>query len=90
MKINISKSQWEEMGNKAGWKIAQAQQPAQQAAQQPAQQAKPVNTKGMQIIEQNLKSLEQQANALPLNGQKIRVLIGQIRQLAQTDPSNQG
>jgi hypothetical protein len=86
MKINISKSQWEEMGNKAGWKIAQAQQPAQQ----PAQQAKPVNTKGMQIIEQNLKSLEQQANALPLNGQKIRVLIGQIRQLAQTDPSNQG
>ena len=39
------------------------------------------------IIEQNLKSLEMQSNTLVQNGKQIRVLINQIRQLAQNDPT---
>ena len=90
MKIKLSKSQWEDMGKKAGWtKTAAPVQPMQ--GQQPSQPTQPVQQKpqssAYQIIDQNLRSLEMQSNALPLNGQKIRVLLGQIRQLAQTDPS---
>jgi len=99
MKIKISKNQWEKIGNESGWRksaqnVAPAPQQAAQVAAQPqqapaaqsAQPAQPVQSKTLQIMEQSLKQLEMQANSLPLNGQKIRVLIGQIRQLAKTDP----
>ena len=96
MKIKLSKNQWEKIGNESGWrKSAQnvapapqqaAVQPQQAPAAQPAQPAQPVQSKTLQIMEQSLKQLEMQSNSLPLNGQKIRVLIGQIRQLAKTDP----
>lgn len=78
------------MGKKAGWmKIAQAApqaqpQPQASPAPAPAQQA-PKQSKSFGIIDQALKNIEMQANQMPLNGQKIRVLVSQIRQLAQTD-----
>ena len=62
--------------------LAQLQQTQ---GQDPAASAS--SSKTFQIIDQNLKSLEMQSNGLPLNGKQIRVLINQIRQLAQTDPS---
>jgi hypothetical protein len=46
----------------------------------------PVNSKVMRMIEQNLKSIEMQANQLTTNRGQITQLLQQIRQLAQTDP----
>jgi len=87
MKITLSKSQWESVGKNAGWMKKAQQAPAQQAPAQQAQGQAPASSKSFQIIDQNLKSLEMESKQLPLNGQQIRVLINQIRQLAQTDPS---
>ena len=58
MKIKLSKSQWEGIGKKAGWKVAQvpAQQPQQQPA--PAGQAQPAQQQSQQQpVAQNIMKL---------------------------------
>lgn len=76
MKIKISKNQWEEAGKKAKW-AKEAQVTPQQGQ----------DNKQMTIINNALQTVEMQSNTMPLNGQKIRVLLGQIRELVKTDPS---
>jgi len=88
MKIKVSKSQWEDTGKKAGWmKTAQPapQQPVQVAGS--PQDGAPRANNQMAVIDNALKTVEMQSNTMPGNGQKIRVLIGQIRELAKSDPS---
>ena len=40
-----------------------------------------------QALTNAINVVEQQSNTMPLNGQKIRVLLGQIRELVKTDPT---